>query len=211
MNIKQVDTRPEIQPTNNLKSSYKKIRNIKSHNRKDYTGQKFGRLEATKFNGLIGKPRALKSLWEFKCECGNVTTKIIYDVVSGKTKSCGCLNLTRGKTAKNWKGYADIPLTYFTSLKDGASRYRNLKFDIDIKYIWELFLKQHRKCKLSGIDLIFDTNKFKNTASLDRIDSTKGYINGNVQWVHKTINFMKQNMSDTDFVSWCKMVSSHNA
>jgi len=43
-------------------------------------------------------------------------------------------------------------------------------------------------------------------ASLDRIDSTGGYTEGNVQWVHRTVNFMKQSLSDAELVQWCRRI-----
>ena len=48
------------------------------------------------------------------------------------------------------------------------------------------------------------------TASLDRIDSSKGYIEGNVQWVHKRVNLMKGNMSTENFIEWCNLVVKNN-
>ena len=75
--------------------------------------------------------------------------------------------------------------------------------------MWELFLKQDRKCAVSNIDLVFtpyrNSHKFRNltTASLDRIDSSKGYIVGNVRWVHKDINKMINNYGDTKFIEYC--------
>ena len=52
--------------------------------------------------------------------------------------------------------------------------------------------------------------KIKNeqTASLDRIDNSKGYIVGNVQWVHKQVNFMKGTMEQKEFIKFCKLISS---
>jgi hypothetical protein len=50
----------------------------------------------------------------------------------------------------------------------------------------------------------------KVTASLDRIDSSKGYVEGNVQWVHKRINIMKNDLSDSEFIEWCRVVSKNN-
>jgi hypothetical protein len=49
------------------------------------------------------------------------------------------------------------------------------------------------------------------TASLDRIDSDKGYAEDNVQWVHKKINSMKQTMRDELFIEMCKRVAAHNS
>lgn len=48
------------------------------------------------------------------------------------------------------------------------------------------------------------------TASIDRIDNSKGYVEGNVQWVHKEINKMKFTKSDIDFVHFCTLVADHN-
>lgn len=39
---------------------------------------------------------------------------------------------------------------------------------------------------------------FGHLASLDRIDSSKGYIEGNVQFVSTPINYMKNTMSDSE-------------
>jgi hypothetical protein len=109
----------------------------------------------------------------------------------------------------NWSGYKDITGTYWGSVKKSAKE-RNLEFNISIYYIWNLFLSQNEKCSLSGIPIYFNQNsqefKTSQTASLDRIDSSKGYIEGNVQWVHKEINFMKRNLHDNEFIELCRKV-----
>ena len=97
------------------------------------------------------------------------------------------------------------------------ARERNLEWDLTEEYLWELFCNQNAKCAISGVDIILTTkrNKHNNldrtllTASLDRIDSTKGYVVGNVQWLHKTVNIMKQSLSDSDFISWCILIVNH--
>ena len=48
------------------------------------------------------------------------------------------------------------------------------------------------------------------TASLDRIDSLKGYTEDNVQWVHKHINFMKGSLSENKFIEYCKLIVKNN-
>ena len=37
------------------------------------------------------------------------------------------------------------------------------------------------------------------TASLDRIDSSKGYTEDNIQWVHKDVNQMKMDLPEQRF------------
>jgi hypothetical protein len=62
------------------------------------------------------------------------------------------------------------------------------------------------------IELKFNSRKrlYDGTASLDRIDSSKGYTLGNIQWVHKWVNLMKQDMTDQEFIEWCKTITNFN-
>ena len=53
-------------------------------------------------------------------------------------------------------------------------------------------------------------NVFRFTASLDRIDNTKGYTQDNVQWVHKDINRIKSDLSQEYFLTLCKTVVDWN-
>ena len=129
--------------------------------------------------------------------------------------SCGCKKSElQGKTLRkvlNKGGYKEIFATHWNGLIKNA-KCRNLDFNLDVKYAWKLFLKQKRKCNLSGVDLTFSKKCWGNdtTASLDRIDSKKGYVIGNVQWVHKNINMMKQEYTTKQFLEWCKKVTTYN-
>lgn len=133
----------------------------------------------------------------------------------GKTKSCGCdksgyLKIT-GKNNKRFTGCEDISGRYWGRIKESAKT-RNFEFNITIEYAWELFIKQNRKCNLSGLPIKFSftRNKDDETASLDRIDSKIGYVEGNVQWVHKHINMMKNAHSQDYFINLCKLISNNN-
>jgi len=88
--------------------------------------------------------------------------------------------------------------------KDKKSR-KALEISITIEDAWDLFLKQDKKCALTGLLLKIDI-KSNGTALLDRIDSSKGYTIDNIQWVHKDINFMKKNYSQDYFIEMCKKV-----
>ncbi len=54
----------------------------------DIKGQKFGKLIAIE-RDFSKKGR---TFWTFKCECGNVKSIFKYDVIKGKTNTCGCIN-----------------------------------------------------------------------------------------------------------------------
>ena len=67
-------------------------------------------------------------------------------------------------------------------------------------------------CAISGIKLIFARSWTRDqTASLDRIDSKKGYVEGNVQWVHKRINEMKMDHSNKELISWARKIVKYNS
>jgi hypothetical protein len=73
----------------------------------------------------------------------------------------------------------------------------NITID-DLKEQWE---KQNGICEFTGIKLILSSYSkiYKNpiyAASLDRIDNSKGYIIGNIRWIARSINLMKNDMSD---------------
>ena len=69
----------------------------------------------------------------------------------------------------------DLNKTRYTKLKRSAEK-RNIEFSVSLEYLWNLFKSQDQICVITGdyINSIDD-------ASLDRIDSTKGYVEGNIQ------------------------------
>ena len=116
----------------------------------------------------------------------------------------------RGDKHPLWSGVGEMPGRFWSMLIYHASA-RKLEVDITKEYLWDLFVKQNRKCALTGLDISFrsTSHKYDGTASLDRIDSTKGYVKGNLQWVHKNINRMKSNYSEQEFIDMCRKVVSH--
>lgn len=171
-------------------------------NIKDMTGMKFGALEVISKN-TDEKPEYSKTAWwNCFCLCGQTTVANGSDLRQGKTKSCGCR--TSVLSRRNWQGFGNIPKRKWQVINQNAIQ-RNLDFDLDIEYCDELFVKQAKKCYLSGLDISFDDN----TASLDRIDSSKGYIKGNVAWCHKDINKLKGQFNNEKFKFLCIRVSDN--
>jgi hypothetical protein len=87
-------------------------------------------------------------------------------------------------------------------------------FEIDLEYAWNVFERQNGKSAISGLPISFKyegNRKLKRTASIDRIDSTKGYVTGNIQWLYQDINYMKRKLADSDFIELCKAVANHNS
>jgi hypothetical protein len=131
-------------------------------------------------------------------------------------------------------GIGDITKTHYLALKRNAT-FRNKEcFDgtlPTLQFLWELYVKQGGKCALSGLSIQFGkllripkpsvtenshdqwqsrVDFANNTASLDRIDSNKGYTEDNVQWVHKDINMMKMDLSEAQFKYYCKLIAAYD-
>jgi len=175
----------------------------------DLTGQHFGKLTAL-YPVKHPNRNNRHYLWKCKCECGNEKEVQGAHLRNGHTKSCGCSWYTYGENHKSWKGHKEISMRFFKSIVSNA-QVRKIPFDVTISQIWDLFLKQDRKCALSGLPLVFGANhgRIKGTASLDRIDSTLGYTIGNVQWVHSIVNSMKWDMPQPQFLEMCKTITNH--
>ena len=83
-----------------------------------------------------------------------------------------------------------------------------------LRLLWE---QQGGVCPFTGWPLQLPTTtrrwKTKNLrcASLDRIDSTQGYVQGNVRFIALMANLARSTCSDEDLVSFCKAVASFRA
>jgi len=148
-----------------------------------------------------------------QCSCGSAPFTLFVQAL-GKTQSCGCSVDYGSRTgAKSYKfsGYREIRGSYWAHVQHGAET-RGLPFEISIEYVWGLFEQQDRKCALSGVPLSFgpyQSRRRGQTASLDRIDASLGYVIGNVQWVHKSINLMRMDLSVEEFVRQCRLVAAN--
>jgi hypothetical protein len=92
------------------------------------------------------------------------------------------------------------PYTYY--LRKARTRGKGLT-DLDLKYLKGLWEEQNGQCAFTGLPLRLRNEKQKNdnifTASLDRIDSSVGYVKGNVQYVSVALNLAKKDLSDEHF------------
>lgn len=145
-----------------------------------------------------------------RCKCGTQRLVRINALIKGLSKGCECRAIEVNKGRVNSVG--DFSETLYGRFRKGA-KVRSLVFDLTKEYLWELFLRQNKKCALSGLFLNMEKSVSRKKgqsnidASLDRIDSSKGYIEGNVQWVHKDVNKMKQDLNEDRFKQLCKLIT----
>jgi hypothetical protein len=124
--------------------------------------------------------------------------------------------------SKNWGknnhflkrgGYFGDELTPFRPHMRRVRR-RDKKYDLtleDLKMQWEV---QDGRCVYTKVPLIL-TDPYETAgknpiylASLDRIDSTFGYVKGNIQWVSVTMNYAKNNMTHEQTLEFCEVIRS---
>lgn len=173
----------------------------------DYTGQSFG---AWKVLGPITCERATgnnyKTRWLCQCSCGSDPQYVTKEsLIKGTSSGCSACYGVRnsGSSNPNWKGFGEITGSILNQVRVGAKA-RDLELQLiaeDLDKLWKL---QVGRCALSGVQLVLG-----DSASLDRIDSNLGYLHGNVQWVHKTLNRMKHDLPESEFVHFCRLVANH--
>lgn len=171
----------------------------------DLRGKRFGELQVIDF-APSGKRDERR--WMCQCSCGKVISVSSAEITIRK-RHCGCKR-KYGPFNKHFRGLGQLYQSYWTRLQRGAE-IRNLAFTITREYVLAIFTAQHGLCALSGIPITLGVPGKQQTASLDRRDSLIGYVEGNVQWVHKQLNWCKQDLTDDDFIEWCGRVWNHRA
>lgn len=180
-----------------------------AHNRDDLSNREFGWLRV-KQDGSRKREGSRQLWWLCDCKCGRTVEVRGTELRAGRTTSCGC---KRKLPAINYKGYYDLSGGYWYMIQQHAT-VKNRAFAITIEQAWQQFIRQDKRCALTGVALTLVRNyryaKSQQTASLDRIDSSKGYTVDNIQWVHKHVNNMKQYYSQDEYINWCRLVTIHS-
>jgi hypothetical protein len=153
---------------------------------------------------------ASKEKGKFTKNCPQCNTEQVYgrydhyqSAIRGNwlCKKCGSSkNTGRGR-------YEDILYSWF-DVKKRSARDRGYDWDLEIEYVWQMYLDQDKKCALSGMDIGWSKTGMTATASIDRIDNQEGYLVGNVQLLHKDVNFMKHQFDQDYFIEVCKKISA---
>lgn len=140
--------------------------------------------------------------WLCQCDCGNKREICGSTLKSGGSKGCReCNHKQKERIATS---------RYWRACMSSASC-RGLEFTISKDETFDLLAKQGYRCALTGepIKIAMSVKEHiagGTTASLDRIDSSKGYTSDNIQWLHKDVNCMKMDLSQERFIRVCELV-----
>lgn len=209
-----VKNKPKMQLANELKTSVtiinkyiKQVQLVLPIKFKPITDLKNKQYNRWTVISQIPKIKGKPTKWLCKCECGNEKEIVGSSLLNNSSKSCGCL-----KHELNFKGYEQINHVFWANIIESALK-RNIDFNLKIEDAWNLYIKQDKKCAISGQKIEFVTHNDRQayqTASLDRIKNSEGYTIDNIQWVHKQINFLKGVLSDEELFFWSKEVYLNN-
>jgi hypothetical protein len=176
----------------------------------DCTGKPFGDwtvLGPMTCSQAVGSKKYITK-WLCQCACGSAPAWVIkQNLTRGLSKGCyGCYGTRNSRSDNgNWKGHGEVPGEAFNKVRFGAKS-RGIPLEVTTSDLHDLWMAQDRRCALTGMALVMGE-----TASLDRIDSNGGYCLGNIQWVHKVINIMKNDFTEEVFFEMCRRVTEQRS
>ena len=165
----------------------------------DETGNRYGMLT------VLGRATNKGSIirWVSECDCGNFSRPRGQTLRKGEARSCGCIvggnnSLSSGQAMFN---------CLFRQYESSANK-RGLDFELSKDLLLSLTKEDCYYCgeKPSNIFAHKRNNGTYVYNGVDRLDNTKGYVEGNVVACCKECNFAKQTSSVEEFLSMVERI-----
>lgn len=141
-------------------------------------GQRFGKLIAVSRapNGKHGQ-----AYWNAQCDCGNTTVVGASKLISGHTRSCGCLvgEGVRARCTTHGQGSRKHRSRAYMAWKE-----MNRRIKRDPHYVGKVEVCPEWSASYEAF--FRDMGPCPDGYELDRIENSKGYLPGNCRWVDET-------------------------
>jgi hypothetical protein len=168
-----------------------------------FIGKVFGRLTVKE---LFGRDKSGNYLWKCSCNCGKYKIASSNNLISGNTRSCGCLDIETRESRKKKYGEAAFNVLFGNYKREAKAR--KIIFNLSKEEFLNLVTKNCCYCNCEPKQII--ENKFGNGDfiynGIDRIDSSLGYTIDNVVTACGQCNQSKKDYSQDDFYSWNERV-----
>jgi len=146
----------------------------------NHEGETFGRLKVIEF---IGSDSNRNTKYLCECTCGNKVEVVAYSLVSGQTRSCGCLQKELMSKRRATHGMSHASEYYIWSSIKGRCYNKNDKGYVDYG---GRGIDMYEGWKNSFEQFIYDMGRRPNeNYSIERADVNKGYHPDNCTWVLK--------------------------
>lgn len=157
----------------------------------------------------VGVSKRPDGRWEKPCpSCGVMQDYLRHNyAVESLRLGKVCKACSNRETENSHRGFVGpIRASWINKVRVSAET-RGLTWSLDDDFLVALYERQGGRCALTGWEIGWADVGQVHTASLDRIDSDRGYEPGNVQFVHADVNMMKQAFPLDRFLEVCRAVT----
>lgn len=162
----------------------------------DLIGKRFGKITVIDYAEPKGKKK--NKAWLCKCDCGTERVVLHYNLVGGKSKSCGCVRGVKIGALMRTHGQSGTHLySIWKGMKQRCNNEHNPAYrhyggrGIKILPSWDKDFMSFKRWA--------DKNGYKDGLSIDRIDPNRGYSPDNCRWV--TMEKQQNNKRNSFFLN----------
>jgi hypothetical protein len=124
-----------------------------------------------------------------------------------------CKQCAKQKTHEYRNTESGFWVTIWANLSNSAKK-RGLQLNLTKEYIQKLWDDQNGLCAITGFPMELAKSQKTSRArsfspyrmSVDRIDSSVGYVENNVRLVCAYVNIMRMDMTDAQLKFWCRAI-----
>lgn len=169
--------------------------------RKNLIGNIYARLLVVSISDKVVKN---ETYYNCICDCGKEKEVAAGDLTEGNTKSCGCLNIERVKETHSKPRGESAKYGAYGRYKD--EKRRNCKFNLSFDEAVFIFEQNCYYCNKSPSNVFKSKhdNGDYSYSGIDRVDNSKDYEVENVVPCCKECNFIKGQLSYTEFIQMVK-------